>query len=109
MRRSTPSVKASSEPIEVAAVDADVEREVVAGAGGDADERKVVRERGRGDDGERPVAAGDAERVRAARDGLVDQRREVVVRAQDDRVDAALARPLGEPGARPPCRRRTSG
>ena len=73
---------------------------MVAGAGGNADERKPVRERGCGDDGERPVAAGDAERIRAARHGLVDQRCEVVVRAQDDHVDAALARPLGEAGAR---------
>ena len=73
---------------------------MVAGAGGNADEREPVRESGCGDDGERPVAAGDAERVRAARHRLVDERREVVVRAQDDHVDAALARPLGEAGAR---------
>ena len=100
IRRSTPSVNASSEPTRSCAVDAEVEREVVAGAGGNADERKVVREGGRGDDGERAVAAGGAERVGAARHGVVDQRREVVVRAQDDRVDAELARPLGEAGAR---------
>ena len=55
---------------QIAAVDAEVEREVVAGAGGNADERKPVRERGCCDDGERPVAAGDAERVRAARNGV---------------------------------------
>ena len=85
---------------EIAAVDAEVEREVVAGAGGNADERKPVRECGCGDDGERSVAAGGAERVRAARHGLVDERCEVVVRAQDDHVDAELARPLGEAGAR---------
>ena len=85
---------------EIAAVDADVEREVVAGAGGNADERKVVRESGCGDDGERSVAAGGAERVRAAGDRVFDERCEVVVRAQDDHVDAELARPLGEAGAR---------
>ena len=85
---------------EIAAVDADVEREVVAGAGWNADERKVVRERGCGHDGERPVAARGAERVRAARHRVVDERCEVVVRAQDDHVDAELARPLGEAGAR---------
>ncbi len=37
---------------EVAAVDAEVEREVVAGSGGNADERKPVRDRGCGHDGE---------------------------------------------------------
>ena len=113
LRHVDPALDAVGEGVEradqVVAVDADVEREVVAGAGGNADERKVVRESGRGHDGERPVAAGGAERVRAARHRVVDERREVVVRAQDDHVDAALARPLGEPGARPPCRRRTSG
>ena len=99
-----PALDAVGERVEradqIAAVDADVEREVVAGAGGNADERKAVRESGCGHDGERPVAAGDAERVRAARHGVVDERCEVVVRAQDDHVDAALARPLGEAGAR---------
>ena len=99
-----PALDAVGEGVEradqIAAVDADVEREVVAGAGGNADERKLVRESGCGHDGERPVAAGDAERVRAARHRLVDERCEVVVRAQDDHVDAALARPLGEAGAR---------
>ena len=85
---------------QIAAVDADVEREVVAGAGGNADERKVVRERGCGHDGERPVAAGGAERVRAPRHRGVDERCEVVVGAQDDHLDAELARPLGEAGAR---------
>ena len=85
---------------EIAAVDADVEREVVARAGGDADERKVVRECDCCDDGERSVAARGAERVRAARDRVFDERGEVVIRAQDDHVDAELARPLGEAGAR---------
>ena len=73
---------------------------MVARAGGNADERKPVRECGRRDDGQRSVAAGDAERVGAARDGVGYQRPEVVVRAQDDHVDAALARALGEPGTR---------
>ena len=94
---------------QIAAVDAEVEREVVAGAGGNADERKVVRESGCGHDGERPVAAGDAERVRAARHRVVDERCEVVVRAQDDHVDAALACPLGEAGARRLAAARPSG
>jgi hypothetical protein len=85
---------------QIAAVDADVEREVVAGTGWNADEGKVVRESDCGYDGERPVAAGGAERVRAARHRVVDERCEVVVRAQDDHVDAELERPLGEAGAR---------
>ena len=93
---------------EIVAIDAEVECEMVARAGGNADEGKSVRECGRRDDGQRSVAAGDAERVGAARDGVGYQRSEVVVRAQDDHVDAALARPLGEPGARRPCRRPTS-
>ena len=59
---------------EIVAVDADVEREMVAGAGGNADEREAVRESGCGHDGERSVAAGDPERVRAVRHGLVDER-----------------------------------
>ena len=73
---------------------------MVARAGGNADERKPVRECGGRDDGQRSVAAGDTERVGAARDGVGDQRSEVVVGAQDDRVDAALARQLGEAGTR---------
>jgi hypothetical protein len=84
---------------EIRAVNADVEGEVVTGTGGDTDERKVARERGRRRDGERPVSAGDAERVRPVRHGLVDERLEVVAGAQDDHVDAALACPFGEAGA----------
>jgi hypothetical protein len=52
MTRSTPSVNASSEPDEVVAVDAEVEREVVAGAGGNADEGKPVCPCSRCDDRE---------------------------------------------------------
>ena len=44
---------------QIAPVDAEVEREVVPGAGGDADEREPVRESGCGHDGERSVAAGE--------------------------------------------------
>jgi hypothetical protein len=72
---------------------------VVTGTCGDTDERKLVRERGLGRDGERPVAAGDAERVRPVRNGLVDERPEVVAGTQDDHVDAALECSLGEVGA----------
>ena len=55
--------------IKVAAVELEVEREVVAGAGGDA-----------GDDSQRAVAAGDAEGVRTARHRLFDQRRQACTR-----------------------------
>src|SRR6185312_6923187 len=85
---------------EIAAVEAHVEREVVAGPSWDADERKVARERGRGHYSERPVAPGGAQCVCAARHRAGDERCEVVVRAQDDHVDAALARRPGEAGAR---------
>ena len=85
---------------EIAAVDADVEREVVAGAGGNADERKHVREASCGHNRERAVASGDSEGVRAVRDRLVDERRKAVPGAEDDHVDAALSRALGEAGAR---------
>ena len=104
LRHVDPALDAVGERVEradeIVAIDAEVECEMVARAGGNADEGKPVRECGRRDDGQRSVAAGDAERVGAARDGVGDQRPEVVVRAQDDHVDAALARPLGEPGAR---------
>ena len=84
---------------EIVAINAEVEREVVARARGNADEGKSVRECCCGDNGERPVAAGDAERVRAARHCPVDQGCESLVRTDDDDVDAALEGPLGEPRA----------
>jgi hypothetical protein len=55
-----------------------------------------VPEGGRGDDAERPVAAGHAEHVGAARHGVGNQRGEVVVRAKEGHVDSLLARTLGE-------------
>ena len=77
LRHVDPALDAVGERVEradqIVAVNAKVEREVVAGAGGNADERKPMRECGCRDDGERPVAAGDAERVRAPRHSLVDQ------------------------------------
>ena len=104
LRHVDPALDAVGERVErpdqIAAIDAEVEREVVTGAGGDADERKPVCKGGCSDDGERSVAAGDPEHVRAARHSLVDQRCQVVVSAQNDHLDAALARPLGEAGAR---------
>ena len=103
LRHVDPALDAVGERVErpdqIAAIDAEVEREV-AGAGGDADERKPVWNGCCSDDGERSVAAGDPEHVDAARHSLVDQRCQVVVSAQNDHLDAALARPLGEAGAR---------
>ena len=94
---------------QIAAIDAEVEREVVAGAGGDADERKPVRESGCGHDGERSVAAGDPERVRAVRHGLVDERCEVC-RPDAGRSRRCRARAPARRGRRAsPCRHRTSG
>ena len=95
-----PSVKASSEPTRSPRSTPDVEREVVAGAGGNADERKHVRESSCGHNRERAVAPGDSEGVRAVRDRLVDERRKAVPGVEDDHVDAALSRALGEAGAR---------
>ena len=85
---------------QVVAIDAEIEREVVPCAGRRADERPSVRDGCCGDDSERPVAAGHAERVRAARHGVGDQRGKIVVRAQDNHLDSALARTLGESGTR---------
>ena len=74
LRHVDPALDAVGERVEradqIVAIEAEVEREVVAGAGGNADERKSVCECGCCDDGERPVAAGDAERVGAARRGF---------------------------------------
>ena len=85
---------------EVMSIDTEIERKAVAGAGGNADQRKPVCRCGCGDDGQRAVAAGDAQRIRAAIDRLPDERYEVVVRAQDDHVDPAVARRGGEVGPR---------
>ena len=87
-------------PDQIMPIDAEVEREVVARAGGNADERKLVCSSGGRHDGEGSVATGDAERVGAARHGVCDQRCEVVVRAHDDDVDAAVTREPREAGAR---------
>ena len=61
----------------VVAVDAQVEGEVVAGAGRDAHERQVVLDGDRGDEGLGPVAAGHAEAVGAAGDGVAGELLEV--------------------------------
>ena len=66
----------------VVRVDAEVEREVVARARRNAHEREVVRVCRRGHDRERSVAAGHAEGIRAARDGLIDESRQSLIGAR---------------------------
>ena len=72
-------------------IDTEIEREVVAGAGGNADEGKPVGPCGHGHDGERPVAAGHAERIRPVSHGFTDKRRQVLVPAKDEGIDPSLA------------------
>ena len=60
---------------DVVAVEAEVEREVVAGAGRDADERHVGRHGDRRHQGLGAVAAGHADHVGAAVDGVLGQLR----------------------------------
>lgn len=79
---------------EVISIDTEIERKVVSGAGGNADEGKPVGPCGRGHDGERPVAAGHTERIRPVGQDFVDQRCQVLARAEDEGVDPSLARPL---------------
>jgi hypothetical protein len=83
-------------------------REVVARAGRDARGRNPAGRRRGGHGGQRPVAAGHAERVRTGRRGLTGQRGQILARLQDDGLDPPGARLLGNPGARP-CRHPTSG
>ena len=62
-RRSTPSTNASSAEPGIGPVEVEVEGEVVAGAGRDADERQVVGDGHRGHVGLRAVAAGHAQHL----------------------------------------------
>ena len=81
---------------DVVAVDAEIEREVVAGPGRDAGVRQPELGGDRGDDRLRAVPAGHGQPVRAARDGGADQRLEVVTALELDRLDATLAGLLGQ-------------
>ena len=71
-------------------VEAQVLGEMVARAGRDADERDVVLVADRGDEGLRPVAAGHAQAVGAAGDGVAGQNGEVEAVVEKDRLDAHL-------------------
>ena len=81
---------------DIVAVDAEVEREVVAGAGGHARVRQPELGGDRGDDRLRAVPARHREPVRAALDRAADEHLEIVTRLQLDRLDPPLARLLGE-------------
>ena len=76
-------------PDDVAALHAEIAREVVSGARGNARERQVVRARGRCDGCHRAVAAGHAERIRSAVHRVGHECCEIVVGLEDDRFDAA--------------------
>ena len=81
---------------DIVAVDAEVEREVVPGAGGYAGVRQPALGRDRRDDRLRSVAAGHRERVGAAIKCPADERLEVPRRSELDRLDPACARLVGK-------------
>lgn len=54
---------------------------------------------GRGHDRQGSVAAGHAERIRAGRHRLADERREALIGAEDDYLDPAFAGTVAEGGA----------
>jgi hypothetical protein len=82
---------------EVMSIDTEIERKVVPGAGGNAYEGKLAGPCGCGHDGERPVAAGHAERIHPVGHGFIDERCQVLVRTEDAGMDPSLARPLDHP------------
>jgi hypothetical protein len=65
-------------------------RKVVSRARRNTDEWKAVLLGGRCDDGERPVATGDAECIRAAYDRLTNERRQCPIGADDAHRDPAF-------------------
>ena len=81
---------------DVVAVDAEVEREVVARAGGHARVGQPVLGGDRRDDRLRAVAAGHREPVGAALHGPANERLEVLAGLQLDRLDPARACLVGE-------------
>jgi uncharacterized membrane protein len=85
---------------EIVPVYAEVEREVVPRPGRNADERQAVCVRGRRDGRQRPVAARDAECIRAVRHRLANERCQAQTRPQDGHADPAFARTLGKGSAR---------
>ena len=57
-------------------------------ARGHAHEREVVRSRDRGDDGLRAVPAGHPDHVRAAGNGILGKRAQIIPGSEQDRLDA---------------------
>src|SRR5450759_651826 len=100
MRRSTASWKASMLPrgsSRVLAIQPQVEREVIAGAGGDTDERDVVLDGDGRHQRLRAVATGHAKAVGAAGDGITRELLEVEAMVEQYRLDAELLGPAEQP------------
>ncbi len=81
---------------DVVTVDAQIERQVIAGARRDAHVRETALHRHLGDDRLRSVPAGHAERAGARVRGVERQSAQVVAAGQQDRRDAPLAALVGE-------------
>ena len=104
LRDVDPALDAVGERVEraeqVVAIDAEVEREVVARAGGHADEREPCATAAAATTASDPsppaMPSASAPRATASATSVG----KIVVRAQDDHLDSALARPLGEAGTR---------
>jgi hypothetical protein len=73
----------------IVAVESEVAGEVVSRSEGDADEREVAVERDLRDRRERPVAPGDADRVRV---GELRELRRLLARLKKSRLDSPAAR-----------------
>ena len=93
---STPSRNAVEGAGDILPVDAQVQREVVPGAGRDDHERDAVPAGDRGDQGLRTVPAGHADQVGSAGDGLLGQGEEIVAGQQHDRFDAQPEAAVGQ-------------
>ncbi len=78
---------------DVVAVEAEVEREVVARPRGDADVGDVAPRGNRRHERLRAVASGHPDDLRAAGDGALGELEQVIAGLQDDRLDASLAEP----------------
>jgi hypothetical protein len=84
---------------DVLAIDPQIQREVVAGAGRDTRVGQPVLGGDRGDEGLRPVAAGHRQAVGAALHGRPDQLLEILARLEDGGLEPPFARLVGEAGA----------
>ena len=93
---------------DIVAVDAEVEREMVAGAGGHARVRQPELGGDRGDDRLRAVPTRHREPVRAALDRAADEHLEVVAGLQLDRLDPPRCAPPWRARSAPPSPRRTA-